>query len=382
VRILYHHRTLGDGAEGLHIHSMVEAFRTLGHEVTVRGLAASSQRAAPRAAASMLRQALPAPAFELASAAANVAEYLDIGREIQRFRPDALYKRHARYDVAALTAAHRAGIPSVLEVNSLFTQGAYHGFEPLTLRGLAARFERRALELASVVIAVSTPLARQIAAIVPRPVIVMPNGVDVSHFDGADATRVRVRHGLTDALTIGWSGILREWHGVELLLEAFASLPEAQLLIVGDGPARQALERRAKELGIGGRMIITGRVPHDQMPGYIAVSDVAVIADERTGIASPMKLLEYMAMRRAVVAPRLENIQDVIDDGIDGLLFRAGDSQDMGAALRRLAASPETREKLGTAARRKVERERTWEHNARSVIALLESCTGSNRPAP
>ncbi len=163
MKILYHHRTLADGAEGIHIHSMVEAFRALGHEVRVHGLA-GAPGATGWSLARTVRHRLPGVALELATTAANLPEYVQVKREIARFRPDLVYKRHGRFDVAALQAARRAGVPSVLEVNSLFSAGAYHTFEPLALRRLASRLERRALGLATVVIAVSSPLARQIAS--------------------------------------------------------------------------------------------------------------------------------------------------------------------------------------------------------------------------
>jgi glycosyltransferase involved in cell wall biosynthesis len=327
-----------------------------------------------------LRRRLPTPIFELAAAAANVPEFLQVRREIAQFSPAFLYKRHARFDVGALRAAHRAGIPSVLEVNSLFTQGAYHGFEPLVMKRLGVRLERDALRLATVVLAVSSPLARQIRALANRPVVVMPNGADPARFDvySARPEDVRARHGLQAMATIGWSGILRQWHGVEILLDAVATLPNVQLLIVGDGPGRAALELRAQSLGLQRRLIVTGRVDHRDMPNYIAAMDVAVVADERTGIASPMKLLEYMAMERAVVAPRLENIQDVVDDDRDGLLFTQGRAEELSKTLERLIADNVLRGRLGKAARAKVETQHNWRRNAESVISALSNSRTSS----
>ncbi len=204
----------------------------------------------------------------------------------------------------------------------------------------------------------------------------MPNGADPELFDpaGADPRVVRERHGLGSRLTIGWTGILREWHGVELLLDALPLVPDACLLIVGDGPARAALEARAgAPAGLQDRVVITGRVPHEAMRDHVAAMDIAVVADERTGIASPMKLVEYMAMARAVVAPRLDNIRDLVDDDVDGLLFAQGDAAALGAVFRRLAGDSALRERLGRAARRKVETTRNWRQNAIGVLGLVAS---------
>ena len=132
VRILYQHRTFADGAEGVHIAAMVDAFRALGHEVRVMGVAAGGATSPTSTAAARLKQAMPAPLMELATFAVNAPEYVATLAEIRRFRPDLLYKRHARFDVAALAAARQAGVPAVLEVNCLFSQPPYVEFEPMT----------------------------------------------------------------------------------------------------------------------------------------------------------------------------------------------------------------------------------------------------------
>jgi glycosyltransferase involved in cell wall biosynthesis len=145
------------------------------------------------------------------------------------------------------------------------------------------------------------------------------------------------------------------------------------VLIVGDGPARQALERRAGQLGLHDRVVITGRVAHEEMPNHIAAMDIAVVADERTGVASPMKLLEYMSMARAVVAPRKENIEDLIDDEVEGLLFEQGRADLLAAQLGRLVEDRQLCASLGASARQKVVRERNWRRVAERVLAVVGS---------
>jgi glycosyltransferase involved in cell wall biosynthesis len=373
MRILYHHRTLADGAEGIHIAEMVAAFRSLGHDVHVRSLAGPENSPPREGLVTQLKGKLPPAAFEAASMVSNVADYLEVHRAIRTLRPDFLYKRHARFDVGALTAARHAGIPTVLEVNCLFTGADYQQFEPMTFNRLAARCECRALRQASVVVAVSTPLAREIARLVQVEAVVIPNGADPQRFDPAvvDRTRVRARYGLREALTVGWAGVMRDWHGLELLLDVISRIPDVRLLLVGDGPARARVEGHAAALGIRHRLTITGRVPQEQMPEHLAAMDVAVVASDRTRVASPMKLLEYMAMERAVVAPRLENIAELITEGRDGLLFAPENSDSLTGVLQRLAADPRLRSTLGRQARRTVVDVRNWRSNAAGVLALV-----------
>ena len=373
MRILYHHRTLADGAEGIHIAEMVRAFRELGHEVHVIGLAASGESAARRSWIARVRSRVPAVLFEAASMAGNVVEYFEVRRAIRTLAPAFLYKRHARNDVAALWAARRAGVPAVLEVNCLFTGPGYREFEPLALEPVAVRFERRALGLAGVRLAVSSPLARLITGLAGVDAVVLPNGADPARFDPGrvSADHVRARHGLGSSTVVGWTGVLREWHGLELLLDAVAGVPDVRLLIVGDGPARAAIDARAAALGLAHRVVITGRVPHDEVPEYVAAMDVAVVAHDRTGVASPMKLLEYMAMAKAVVAPALDNVRDVVEDDRNGLLFAPGDVHALTSALRRLAGDADLRLRLGRAARDTIETTRNWRRNAERVLELV-----------
>jgi glycosyltransferase involved in cell wall biosynthesis len=381
VRILYQHRTLADGAEGVHIAAMVDAFRALGHEVRVVGLAAGGAASPGPSLAARVKQSLPAALLELATLAVNAPEYAATAGEIARFKPDLLYKRHGRFDVAALAAARRAGVPAVLEVNCLFSQPPYVEFEPMTFLRLATAVERRALRQASLVVTVSSPLARLAHSLAGVDALVVPNGADISRFDrdAADPDRVRRRYALGNRLVVGWVGVLREWHGLELLLDAIAQLSDVHLLVVGDGPGRAALDRQAQAAGIADRVTVTGRIAHDEMPHFVAAMDIAVVADERTGVASPMKLLEYMAMGTAVIAPAMDNIRDVVTDRVDGLLFEAGSRQALLAAMRELRDDRALRASLGANARASVARDRTWTRIAERVLNRLQG-TGAGHP--
>jgi glycosyltransferase involved in cell wall biosynthesis len=342
--------------------------------VRVAGVAAGGASSPATSTAARVKQLLPAPLLELATLAVNAPEYAATRREIAQFKPDLLYKRHARFDVAALAAARRAGVPSVLEVNCLFSQPPYVQFEPMTFHRMATAVERRALRQASLVVTVSSPLARLARSLAGVDALVVPNGADISRFDraAADPARVRNRYRLGDRLVVGWVGVLRDWHGLELLLDAIGQLPDVHLLVVGDGPGRAVLDERAQAAGVAGRVTVTGRIAHDEMPHFIAAMDVAAVADERTGVASPMKLLEYMEMGTAVIAPAMDNIRDVVTDRENGLLFAPGDRDALLSCLRELRGDRALRASLGVNARASVERDRTWTRIAGRILDRLQ----------
>jgi glycosyltransferase involved in cell wall biosynthesis len=376
MRILYHHRTLADGAEGIHIREMIDAFRANGHEVVVSAMVQPKTGGAGHdGALKRLKAMLPEWLFELAAIASSAADYVTFGRALARHRPDFVYKRHALNDFGALLAARHRGVPVCLEVNRLYTSDEHTRFEQRRLKTLCRGVERFAIDQASVVAAVSTPLAGSVRRLTARPerVMVLPNGANPDVFQPDEARRARVRRelGWTGDVVVGWAGILREWHGVDLLLRAVARVPGLKLLIIGDGPDRPRLEALIEQLGIVPRVVFTGRVAHADVVRYIGAVDIAVSAADRTGHASPMKLLEYMAMERATVAPRSPNIEDLIDHDVDGLLFEPDSEDALAAVFQRLVEDDGLRARLGRDARRKVMRVRNWRRNAEIVVRAM-----------
>lgn len=351
---------------------MVSALRALGHEVTVESLAQPSSGGAPGVLGAV-RQRLPQALFEVGTLAANVIEFEAMRRKLRAGSYDLLYKRHALFDVGAVEAAARLRIPIVLEVNALYSSPAMNEFEPLTLRRLAVRYERRMFRLATVTVAVSTPLRRQIEDVAGPGVhvVVVPNGVDPERFDPArtSAEAVRARYGLQGRVIVGWVGVLRRWHGVDVLLRALQHVPDVMLLMIGGGSDRAAVDRAAAALGLSSRVRITGRIEHGDVPSHLAACDITVAADDRTGFASPMKVIEYMAMARPVVVPRLPNFLDIVRDGVTGLTFMPGDADDLARRLKELAASEHLRRTLGSNAREEVLRRLNWQQNARDILA-------------
>jgi glycosyltransferase involved in cell wall biosynthesis len=173
---------------------------------------------------------------------------------------------------------------------------------------------------------------------------------------------------------VGFVGTLKPWHGVDALIRAFAQAsPEmagARLLIVGDGPERAGLEQLGATLGIN--VHYTGSVEPDAVPGLVASMDVCVAPYPRLKIFyfSPLKLFEYMAAGRAVIAARTGQVAQVLTHGHDGLLYAAGDERALADAIVRLSGDPGLRAELGANARNTVEARYTWDRVAAHILAL------------
>jgi glycosyltransferase involved in cell wall biosynthesis len=377
VKILYHHRTGGEGAEGIHITSMVQAFRGLGHDVRVFSLMAAGAGAGAGAEKGRwlgrLVKRLPRALYEVAEMGYNLKAYPEIMRTIRSYRPELIYDRYNLYNDCVMAAARATNVPAFLEVNTPY---AYQRrmYEQLSYPWLATRMEARTWRLADRILVVSTPLKRVVmeAGIPADRIDVLPNGVDLELFDSR--LRAEPANREPGGVRIGFVGSLRRWHGVDLLLEAAEPLlreGRAQVVIVGDGSERGALEEMARERKIGSAVLFAGNVPHDRIPATIATFDIAV-SPRSVFYQSPMKILEYMAMKCAVVAPDTENIRDLVIPEREALLFRPDDLASLREALSRLTGDPALRARLGDEARRGVEHRRTWLGNARHVLGRWE----------
>jgi glycosyltransferase involved in cell wall biosynthesis len=391
VRILYHHRTRAGDAQGIHISEIQRAFRERGHEVLevalvqagaearadesggeARGLAGLASRAAAR---------MPLPAKEILELGYNAVAYRRLAAAIRRFRPDFVYERYAANTFAGLAAARRLGVPFVLEVNSpLALEKAEH--DGLFFRRLTHSIERRVCSGADVTLAVTGVLAKILEdeGVPAGKVVVMPNGVRREFGSGGDGAAFRRGLGIPeDAFVAGFVGWFRPWHGLERLLEAAASPAwretDIHLVLAGDGPAMPALQaRRAADPDLARRVILCGSVPRGEIESALASFDVAV-QPAVTSYACPMKILEYMAAGRAIVAPGSANVRELLTHGETALLCPGDENptaEDLGSAVLALARDPELRARLGVAAgRRLFERGYFWEENARRVEELV-----------
>jgi glycosyltransferase involved in cell wall biosynthesis len=188
---------------------------------------------------------------------------------------------------------------------------------------------------------------------------------------------VRRRYRLNGHLVAGFVGWLRDWHGLERLIGAVhaAGLLERglRLLIVGAGPAFPSLRARVRSLGLADRVVLTGPVAHEAVPAHVAALDIA-LQPSATAYACPMKLLEYMAMARGIVAPDQPNIRELLRDGVSARLFAPGDDRSLVAAISELMERPALRATLGRQARQEVvERNLSWRMNAERALSILGS---------
>ena len=374
MRILYSHRIQSRDGQSVHVEELVAAFRSLGHEVLVvgPGLYEQASFGGESRLVPWIRAHLPVAVAELAELAYNIPAWWRLRTAYRRFRPDLIYERYNLYFLAGtfLARANRAIL--FLEVNSPLADERAR-FGGLGLPWLAHAAERYVWRSAAKVLAVTGVLRDAIvAAGVPaQRIAVVPNGIDPAQFSHLPA-----RPAGDGPVVLGFVGFIRDWHGLDAVIDAMAAQGESgklRLVVVGDGPARPALERQAASLGLGQRVTFTGLQPREAIPGLVSGFDIA-LQPLSVPYASPLKIFDYMAAGRAIVAPDQPNIREVLRDGETAVLFSPDEPGAMWRAISRLADDAALRQRIGLAARQEIaQRNYTWRGNAARVVAWAEN---------
>lgn len=377
MRILYSHRIQSRDGQSVHLEEMVAALRAAGHEVLVvgPGLYRQAEFGGESRLVALIRAHLPASVGALAEIAYNVPAWWRLRQAARRFRPHLIYERYNLFYLAGTWLSRSSRVPLFLEVNApLAAERARFG--GLGLPGLAARLEAYVWRSADKVLAVTGVLKRMVeqAGVPANRIEIVPNGIDPAEFAAAPR---RAQHG--GRVVLGFVGFVRDWHGLDGVIAAMATARDAapmDLVVVGDGPARAALERQAAASGLADRVRFTGLQGREEIPALVAGFDVA-LQPRVVDYASPLKIFEYMAAGRAIVAPDQENIREILSDGETALLFDPSRPEAMWQAILRLAGDADLRHRLGAAAAAEIaRRDLTWSGNARRVVGWALGSVG------
>jgi len=310
---------------------------------------------------------------------------------VAEWKPDQL---HAHSPVlsalAALPVARRHGLPLVYEIRAFWEDasvGNGTGREGSARYRLTRMLETHAAHKADAVAVICEGLREDLIrrGIDPDKIVVAPNGVDMDlfgHPPGADKAFARSL-GLEDADTVGFIGSFYDYEGLDDLIAAMPALaarrPKAQLLLVGGGPMEAALKAQAAASPAAGRIRFVGRVPHDEVELYYALIDILAYprkAMRLTELVTPLKPLEAMAQRKLVAASNVGGHRELIEDGVTGTLFPAGDPAALAEALASLFERRGEWDGRRDTARAFVERERNWSSNISRYAPVYQRLTG------
>ena len=361
----------GNKGAAVHVRMMCRAFHQLGHRVTILTPRPGPEDG-PELAANVVHVPLSGPAESYGDQLYEAAAH-----KLTHGKYDLVYERFSLWSSVGARLRQAFAIPFALELNAPLRLEAEQ-YRSVSDPELARLIERRQFGTADLIAAVSAEVAEYAIANGAHPdhVAVVPNGVDPQLFNPAvRGGSVHARYDLHGKFVVGFAGRIRPWHDIATLLAGFSRLhgqdDSYHLMLVGQYP--DELPDQIAALGLTGAVTLTGPVDHHEMPAHLAAMDVAVspYAPMESFYFSPLKLYEYLACGVPTVAAEIGQIADLIQPGVNGMLYPPGDAAALAAVIAQLRADDEWAKTVAWQGAVRVLENHTWRGNAQTVMARV-----------
>lgn len=313
-----------------------------------------------------------------------IDNYADKLVELAREKKSTIIHGHSNYlnGLAAIQASNILKIPSIYEIRGLwhltrltldskYKDAGMFDYEMEMVKGGA--------KSADVVVTISTALKELIVSwgIEEKKIRVIPNAVDISYFKPQKKSkRLIQKYNLEGKVIVGYIGSVTGYEGLKELVLAINQLVKDKLdivlMIVGDGREKQRLEKISKTKNI----IFTGRVPFDEVEEYYSLFDITPFPRndyEVCRYVPPLKILEAMAMEKAVIVSNVAPLCEIIDDGVNGLVCETDNVESLKEKIVQLHHDISLRETLGKNSRVWVRENRSLEDMSLRYMALYNS---------
>lgn len=391
MKILYFspHPHINMGAPsgpGTHIREVIAGFESQGHQVVRFIAGGESINQSNRAIVfkkNRWKQFIPSIIWETLRDIQMIRNDRKLEKQLLRLidenNPELIYERSCYGMGAGRRAAKTRGVRYIVEMNAPYPEekAAMQGRSLLNFVGWL--HERKQVGEAYRTIVVSSAMKNYLVqklSVDERRIVVVANAVNLDHIRSNHELRQSIRstYGLQSSnVVIGFVGSIFPYHGVDLMIDAFASLekkyPHIRMLIVGDGEILPTLQKGVAQMRLENKVHFTGNVPHHQVYDYLALMDIAVMA-RSNWYGSPVKIFEYGAMGKSIIAPRVVPVEDVMIHEEHGLLIH-DTSEDLKAALSFLLDHPEKSKQMARAFQQEVLSKHTWQNVA---LKIVEAC--------
>ena len=325
--------------------------------------------------------------WEAVSTFIDALHVLDQAHRLRRSF-DVVHEWYSLYGISGLLLSRWYRKPLIFEVDALLLE-EYTKLQKVPLgrwrSWAAAKLFRMNLRAAAKVIARSQVMADMLEhrwGVARERLAIIPCGLDLARFNAARLSQAHAVAGPDSEVV--FLGSLQPWHGCDVLLEAFVrvrrEVPQAKLLIIGDGRMRGTLVVKAATLGLDGAVRFIGQVSHESVPGWLARAAVTVAPYPKLPIEfyfSPLKLFEYLGAGKAIVASRIGQLAEVLTHRETGLLVEPGDVEALAEAIVELLRDAPLRERLGQRALT-LATEYTWERQAQYLIGIYRGLLASH----
>ena len=299
--------------------------------------------------------------------------------KVDEWKPDIIYERCNYLQLSGAEVAASRHIPHILEVNSpyvderVFLEKSYNFFTTL-----AKQNEKRQAFMTTMLVVVSSALKNYYNTVLKVPdekIVVIPNAINPNngHLIREEDQNIRRSFGLQGKTVFGFVGSFFRWHGIDIMMKAFNEIddPNTMLLIIGSGEIEDELKNLAQTLDRKNDIIFAGEVNHDVVYDYISAMDICVLARSHW-YGSPVKLFEYGAMGKAIIAPDNIPVKDIMVNGKDGILVKPT-VRSLRDAMVYMLENPEEAKKMSEHFNQKVMNEYTWTNHARRILDSLQT---------
>ena len=369
---------------GSHMRGMVNGFREEGHTVEILVLGNTPQSIdsskQTNSFKSILKKVLPKTLWrtlkEIQQIRFDKHAAKELIRAIQKFNPDVVYERSAWMSTGSVQVLKQFNIKHVVEINAPFEEEVKE-FEKASsfISFLGKKKLKQLLQSANLVAPITSSLQKYLVdryQINAGKCIVVPNAIEQNEIQITDSRVEEIRKSfeLTHKTVIGFVGSIFPYHGVDRLIQAVSNLnnSDVALLIVGDGYLIPELKEQARRLGLASHIHFTGSVPKEDVYNYIAAMDVVTLPNTEW-YCSPVKLFEYSALGKVVLAVNEAGVSDVMTE-TDGVLFE-NNEHDFQEALRLTTSNINDLKEKAHAFQQRILSNHTWSANARQILNQL-----------
>ena len=326
------------------------------------------------------------PAFPKRSVSyvwAEIFRFLYLSFYILKFRPEVIYGREDKWGFSPPLLSFIFRVRYVVEVNGLISEELKrYSHYPTWIMRIVGLSERINYLFAKKIICVAAGIKREIVkryGVKEEKLVVISNGTDINLFRLLDRKECREKLGFDkDSFYVGFVGYFAPWQGLDVLIDA-ANLvkkqgyPDIKYLIVGDGGGlKKDLQIRAEKYNLKKEVSFLGHIKHKDIVYYINSFDVCYLCKKGLSYKSfsPLKLYEYLACGRPVIANRIEGVTEVIEEGNCGYLFNSDDTSDLAKKIIRAYQERESLSQLGANGRKLIEEKYSWRKVAERIIKI------------
>ena len=371
---------------GSHMRGMVKGFREEGHTVEILVLGNQPQstdsNTQTNSFKSVLKKVLPKILWRTLKEIQQIRFDKHAVRElrlaIQKFSPDVVYERSAWMSNGSVDVLKQFNLKHVVEINAPFEEEVKEFEKASSLISFIGKKKlKNLLQSATLAAPITSSLQKYIVenyAIEQDKCLVVPNATDKDEIQINDSRVEEIRKALdlTNKTVIGFVGSIFPYHGVDRLIQSVSNLNNSSvaLLIVGDGYLIPELKEQARLIGLSSRIHFTGSIPKQEVYNYVTAMDIVTLPNTEW-YCSPVKLFEYGALGKVVLAVNESGVSDVMTDA-DGVLFE-NNEHDFQEALNLTLSNLNDLKEKANAFQQKILSNHTWNANARQILNQLKA---------